>query len=128
MGVSILTVSSLFAGLAWNEVSLNVARAVQGAGSALIAPAALSIIMILFSADKKEMGKALAFWGLSGAAGGSLGIVLGGILTQLLSWRWTLLFYVPVGILVLILSPKLLQGTKKKAKLIMRVQFLLQHH
>ncbi|MFP3918906.1 MFS transporter [Lysinibacillus telephonicus] len=117
-GVSILTVSSLFAGLAWNEVSLNVARAVQGAGSALIAPAALSIIMILFSADKKEMGKALAFWGLSGAAGGSLGIVLGGILTQLLSWRWTLLFYVPVGILVLILSPKLLQkGTKKKGKI-----------
>jgi EmrB/QacA subfamily drug resistance transporter len=113
-GVSILTIASLFAGLAWNEMSLNVARAIQGAGSALIAPAALSIIMILFSANKKEMGKALAIWGLSGAAGGSIGIVLGGVLTQLLSWRWTLLFYVPVGILVLILSPKILQkGTRK---------------
>lgn len=117
-GVSILTIASLFAGLSWNEMSLNVARAIQGAGSALIAPAALSIIMILFSADKKEMGKALAIWGLSGAAGGSLGIVLGGVLTQLLSWRWTLLFYVPVGIIVLILSPKILQrGTKKKGKI-----------
>ncbi|WP_096272092.1 MFS transporter [Paucisalibacillus globulus] len=114
LGVSILTVASLFAGLAWNEMSLNISRAIQGAGSALIAPAALSIIMLLFSADKKEMGKALAFWGLSGAAGGSLGIVLGGVLTQLLSWRWTLLFYVPVGILVLILSPKLLEKGKRR--------------
>jgi EmrB/QacA subfamily drug resistance transporter len=117
-GVSILTISSLFAGLAWNEMSLNVGRAIQGAGSALIAPAALSIIMMLFSSNKKEMGKALAIWGLSGAAGGSLGIVLGGVLTQLLSWRWTLLFYVPVGILVLILSPKILRkGTRKKGRI-----------
>lgn len=113
-GVSTLTIASLFAGLAWNEMSLNVGRAIQGAGSALIAPAALSIIMILFSANRKEMGKALAFWGLSGAAGGSIGIVLGGVLTQLLSWRWTLLFYVPVGILVLILSPKLLHKGMRK--------------
>ncbi|MFC7686666.1 MFS transporter [Ureibacillus sp. GCM10028918] len=108
-GVSILTVSSLLAGLAWNEMSLNIGRAIQGVGSALIAPSALSIVMILFSANKKEMGKALAIWGLSGAAGGALGIVLGGVLTQLLSWRWTLLFYVPVGIIVLLLAPKLLQ-------------------
>jgi EmrB/QacA subfamily drug resistance transporter len=113
-GVSILTIASLFAGLAWNEMSLNVSRGIQGAGSAMIAPAALSIIMILFSGNKKEMGKALAFWGLSGAAGGALGIVLGGVITQLLSWRWTLLFYVPVGILVLVLAPKLLERGKRK--------------
>lgn len=108
-GVSILTVSSLFAGLAWNEISLNIGRSIQGLGSALIAPSALSIVMILFSANKKEMGKALAIWGLSGAAGGAIGIVLGGVLTQLFSWRWTLLFYVPVGIIVLLLAPKVLQ-------------------
>ncbi len=114
LGVSILTVSSLFAGLAWNQMALNIARAIQGAGSALIAPAALSIIMLLFKSSKKEMGKALAFWGLSGAAGGSIGIVFGGVFTQLLSWRWTLLFYVPVGILVLILAPKLLQKGMRK--------------
>ncbi|MGN7942081.1 MFS transporter [Virgibacillus sp. 6R] len=108
-GVSILTISSLFAGLAWNEMSMNIGRAFQGVGSALIAPSALSIVMILFSANKKEMGKALAVWGLSGAAGGALGIVLGGVLTQLFSWRATLLFYVPVSIIVLLLAPKLLQ-------------------
>lgn len=115
LGVIVLIVSSLFAGLAWSELSLNASRAVQGLGSALIAPAALSLIMLLFSSNSKEMGKALAFWGLSGAAGGALGIVLGGVITELLGWRWTLLIYVPLGTLVLILSPKLLQKTGRKA-------------
>lgn len=108
-GVSILTVSSLFAGLAWSEMSMNIGRAIQGVGSALIAPAALSIVMLLFSRNKKELGTALAVWGLSGAAGGSVGIILGGVLTQLLSWRWTLLIYVPFGIIVLLIAPKILQ-------------------
>lgn len=114
-GISILIVSSLFAGLAWSEMSLNVARGVQGVGSAFIAPAALSLIMLLFASNSKEMGKALAFWGLSGAAGGALGIVLGGVITELLGWRWTLLIYVPMGIFVLILSPLLLQKAERKA-------------
>jgi EmrB/QacA subfamily drug resistance transporter len=112
-GFSILTLASLLAGLAWDDVVLNIARAVQGAGSALIAPAALSIVMILFAANPKELSKALALWGLSGAAGGSIGIVLGGILTEFLSWRWALLIYVPIGIFILLLSPGLLQKGKR---------------
>lgn len=96
-------------------MSLNVSRAVQGLGSAFIAPAALSLIMILFSSNSKEMGKALAFWGLSGAAGGALGIVMGGVITEFVGWRWTLLIYVPLGIIVLLLSPKLLQKAGSKA-------------
>ncbi|WP_255695433.1 MFS transporter [Salinicoccus sp. ID82-1] len=116
IGVMILVVSSLFAGLAWSEMALNVSRAVQGLGSALIAPAALSMIMLLFSANPKEMGKALAFWGLSGAAGGALGIVLGGVITEFVGWRWTLLLYVPLGLAVLFFSPRLLQATKGRVK------------
>ncbi|TWT06390.1 MFS transporter [Planococcus sp. CPCC 101016] len=115
LGVIILIVSSLFAGLAWNETSLNAARGAQGLASAFIAPAALSLIMLLFSGNSKEMGKALAFWGLSGAAGGALGIVFGGVITELFSWRWTLLIYVPLGMIVLFLSPKFLQKTARKA-------------
>lgn len=116
LGVIILTVASLVAGLAWSEISLNISRAVQGMGSALIAPAALSMIMLLFASNSKEMGKALAFWGLSGAAGGALGIIIGGVLTDLLNWRWTLLIYVPLGLIVLALSPGLLRKSKQTVK------------
>lgn len=115
LGVIILIVSSLFAGLAWSEMSLNVARGAQGLASAFIAPAALSLIMLLFSGNPKEMGKALAFWGLSGAAGGALGIVFGGVITELFGWRWTLLIYVPLSLIVLILSPKFLQKSVRRA-------------
>ncbi|MGG3558760.1 MFS transporter [Peribacillus frigoritolerans] len=117
-GFSILTLASLLAGLAWNDSVLNVARALQGAGSALITPAAMSIVMILFSANPKEMNKALAFWGLAGAAGGLAGVFLGGIITEWLGWRWTFLIYVPIGILVLVLSPGLLQkGILRKGRI-----------
>lgn len=117
-GFSILTLASLLAGLAWNDSVLNVSRALQGAGSALITPAAMSIIMALFAANPKEMNKALAFWGLSGAAGGLVGVFLGGIITEWLGWRWTFLIYVPIGILVLALSPGLLQkGIRRNGRI-----------
>ncbi|WP_368655104.1 MFS transporter [Ornithinibacillus sp. 4-3] len=116
LGVVILAISSLFAGLAWSEMILNISRAVQGMGSALIAPAALSMVMQLFSFSNKEKGKALAFWGLSGAAGGAFGIVLGGVLTGFFSWRWPLLIYVPLSALVLILSPMLLRKSDRIVK------------
>ncbi|HZH63116.1 MAG TPA: MFS transporter [Metabacillus sp.] len=117
-GFFILTLSSLFAGVAWNDMVLNVARAFQGAGSALITPAAMATIMTLFAANPKEMNKALAFWGLSGAAGGLAGIFLGGIITEWLSWRWTFLIYVPIGILVLFLSSRLLpKGIRRNGRI-----------
>ncbi|MDF2714995.1 MAG: transporter [Paenibacillus sp.] len=117
-GFSILTLASLLAGLAWNEESLNVGRALQGFGSALIAPSALTIVMMLFSGNPKELGKALGFWGASAAAGGSAGVFLGGVITEWLSWQWTFLINVPVGIIALILSPGLLgKGTRKKGSI-----------
>ncbi|MGG4343140.1 MFS transporter [Paenibacillus lautus] len=117
-GFFILTLASLLAGLAWNETALNVGRALQGFGSALIAPSALTIVMMLFSGSPKELGKALGFWGASAAAGGSAGVFLGGVITEWLSWEWTFLINVPVGILALILSPGILtKGTRGKGSI-----------
>ncbi|MFD0678446.1 MULTISPECIES: MFS transporter [unclassified Paenibacillus] len=115
LGFLILTVASLLAGVAWNEGSLNVGRALQGFGSALIAPAALTIVMILFNGNPKELGKALGFWGASAAAGGTAGVFLGGIITEWLSWQWTFLINVPVGLIVLLMSSGLLSaGVRRK--------------
>lgn len=102
-GFSILTAASLLAGLAWSEASMNVGRALQGAGSALIAPAALTLLMTIFT-DGKELAKAFGFWGASAAAGGSAGVFLGGVLTEWLSWQWTFLINIPLGLIVLIVS------------------------
>lgn len=101
-GFGILTVASLVAGLATSGTTLLVARALQGAGAALIAPAALSMVMALFAARPTELRKALGFWGASAAAGGTAGVFLGGVITEWLSWRWTFLVNVPVGVLVLL--------------------------
>lgn len=101
-GFVILTGASLAAGIATSAATLLIARAVQGAGAALIAPAALSMVMGLFAAQPPELRKALGFWGASAAAGGTAGVFLGGMITEWLSWRWTFLINVPVGVLVLL--------------------------
>lgn len=117
-GFSILTLASLLAGLAWNEESLNIGRALQGFGSALIAPSALTIVMMLFSGNPKELGKALGFWGASAAAGGSAGVFLGGVITQWLSWEWTFLINVPIGIVAILVAPKILsKGVRRKGSI-----------
>ncbi|MCE3227139.1 MAG: transporter [Bacteroidetes bacterium] len=116
-GFGILVASSLLAGFAWSETSMNIGRALQGAGSALIAPSALTLLMTTF-ADQKELGKAFGFWGASAAAGGSAGVFLGGLLTEWLSWNWVFFINIPLGLIVLLLSkPYLPEGMKQKSKL-----------
>lgn len=116
VGFGILTASSLLAGLAWSAPVLNTARALQGFGSALIAPAALTLVMSMFT-DPKEMAKALGFWGASAAAGGSAGVFLGGVLTEWVSWQWVFYINIPMGIIVMLVSPSLLlPGAKQKGK------------
>lgn len=116
-GFAVLTGASLIAGLAWSEAVMNIGRALQGAGAALIAPSALTLLMTTFT-DPKELGKAFGFWGASAAAGGSAGVFLGGVLTEWLSWNWVFLINIPLGIIVLALSkPFLLEGMKRKGKL-----------
>lgn len=116
-GFGILTAASLLAGFAWSETSMNIGRALQGAGSALIAPSALTLLMTMFT-DPKELGKAFGFWGASAAAGGSAGVFLGGLLTDMISWHWVFLINIPLGLIVLLASkPNLVEGMKQKGKL-----------
>lgn len=116
-GFGILTAASLLTGLAWSEMSMNVGRALQGLGAALIAPSALTLLMTIFT-DPKELGKAFGFWGASAAAGGSAGVFLGGLLTEYASWRWTFFINIPIGIVVMIAGASLLiAGHKQKSKI-----------
>jgi EmrB/QacA subfamily drug resistance transporter len=106
-GIVVFTLASLLAGLAWSEASLIGARALQGLGAAIISPAALSILMTTF-AEGRERNTALGVWGAVGAFGAVAGVLLGGILTDVLSWEWVFFVNVPVGVLAFVLTPVLL--------------------
>ncbi len=115
-GFAILTLASLLAGVAWSDAALNTGRALQGLGSALIAPSALTLVLSMFT-DPKEVGKALGYWGAAAAAGGSAGVFLGGVVTEWMSWHWTFLINIPLGLVVLYMSKSLLlAGSAKKGK------------
>jgi len=103
-GFAILGAASLVTGFASSDSVLLAGRALQGVGSALIAPAALTMLMTLFSHDPRELTKALALYGAAAPAGGTAGVFLGGVLTASLDWRWVFLVNVPVAIAVLVAS------------------------
>jgi EmrB/QacA subfamily drug resistance transporter len=107
LGTFIFTLGSLLCGLAWSEESLIAFRALQGLGAATITPAALSILVVTF-AEGRERNIALGAWGAVGGVGAAAGVLLGGVLTDLLSWEWIFFVNVPVGVAALILTPFLL--------------------
>ena len=107
IGIVVFTVASLLAGFAWSETSLIAARALQGLGAAIISPAALSILTTTFS-EGKERNTALGVWGAVGAFGAVAGVLMGGILTDVLSWEWIFFVNVPIGVLGFALAPILL--------------------
>jgi EmrB/QacA subfamily drug resistance transporter len=98
-GLLLFALASLAGGIAQTEGQLVAARAAQGLGGAVVAPATLSILTTTFT-EGAERNKALGLWGAMGGVGGATGALLGGILTQTLSWRWILLINVPIGIVV----------------------------
>jgi EmrB/QacA subfamily drug resistance transporter len=110
-GLILFSISSLLAGLAWSEASLIGARALQGLGAAVITPAALSILTTTF-AEGKERNIALGAWGGVGAFGAVAGVLLGGVLTDALSWEWIFFVNVPVGAIGLALTPLLLTESR----------------
>jgi EmrB/QacA subfamily drug resistance transporter len=107
LGIVVFTLGSLLSGLAWSEASLIGARAVQGLGAAIISPAALSILTTTF-AEGRERNLALGVWGAVGGFGAAAGVLMGGILTEALSWEWIFFVNVPVGVAALVLTPFLL--------------------
>jgi EmrB/QacA subfamily drug resistance transporter len=107
IGLVVFSLASLAGGLAQSEAWLIAARAVQGLGAAIVSPAALSIITTTF-AEGAERNRALGIWGAVAGAGGAAGVLLGGILTSGLSWRWVLFVNVPIGIIAAVLAPLLL--------------------
>ena len=96
------------AGLA-NSVELEIAaRAVQGVGAAFIAPSALTLLMMLFGNEPKELTKALALYGAAAPAGGTAGVFLGGVITEWISWPWVFYVNIPIALLVLAVTPGLM--------------------
>ena len=110
-GLVVFTLASLFAGLAWSEASLITARAVQGLGAAIITPAALSILSTTFH-EGRERNIALGVWGAVGGFGAAAGVLMGGILTDALSWEWIFFVNVPVGVVAIALAPILLDESR----------------
>ncbi|SNS35445.1 drug resistance transporter, EmrB/QacA subfamily [Actinomadura meyerae] len=108
-GLALFTLASLAGGLAGAPGPLIAARAFQGIGAALLAPATLTVLTTAFDEDVRP--RALAAWTAVGLAGGTAGNLAGGLLTDVLSWRWTLLVNVPVGVLAL-LPARLVQNAK----------------
>jgi EmrB/QacA subfamily drug resistance transporter len=111
LGLALFTVASFLAGMAWSEASLIGARALQGLGAAVISPAALSILSTTFR-EGRERNIALGVWGAVGGFGAAAGVLLGGILTDTLSWSWIFFVNVPVGVMALVLAPFLLSESR----------------
>jgi EmrB/QacA subfamily drug resistance transporter len=95
-GIAVFTVSSLLGGLAVSSLWLILARAGQGVGAAIIAPATLSVLSTTF-VEPKERAKAFGLWGAAAGSGGAIGVLAGGVIVEWLSWRWVLLVNIPLG-------------------------------
>src|SRR5213595_3215703 len=110
-GIVVFSGASLICGRSQSEGMLLVARGAQGLGGALVSPAALSIILTTF-AEGPERNRALAIWGAIAGAGGAVGLLLGGLIVQVLSWRWVFFVNVPIGTAVLLLAPQIVPESR----------------
>ncbi len=114
LGITLFTLASFACGLAGSQGLLVVARAVQGLGGAVVSAIALSLIMNLFS-EPADRAKAMGIFGFVCAGGGSIGVLLGGLLTSALSWHWIFLVNIPIGAAVYALSVALLEESRAPA-------------
>jgi EmrB/QacA subfamily drug resistance transporter len=110
IGIVIFTVGSLAGGLAQSGTMLILARGVQGVGGSILAPSGLSLIIATVP-EGKGRGKAMSFYAATGSIAATAGVLIGGALTQALSWRWVMFINVPVGIGLLLATARLLRPT-----------------
>jgi EmrB/QacA subfamily drug resistance transporter len=113
-GIALFTLASVACGLAGSQGLLIAARAVQGVGGAIVSAVALSLIITLFT-EPAERAKAMGVFGFVASGGGSIGVLLGGVLTDTLDWHWIFLVNVPVGIAVFALTLVLLPASRGQA-------------
>src|SRR5829696_9152582 len=113
-GWVVLAGGSLAAGLAGSVEVEIAARAVQGAGAALIAPSALTLLMMLFGSNPKELMKAFAVYGAAAPAGGTAGVFLGGVITEWISWPWVFYINIPIALVVLAVTPGLMPSAPRR--------------
>ena len=114
IGISLFTLASIACGISTTQGLLVGARAVQGLGGAVVSAVALSLMMNLFT-EQAERAKAMGIFGFVMAGGGSLGVLLGGILTDTINWHWIFLVNVPIGVAVVILTLRLLPAAPGSA-------------
>ncbi|HEX4016644.1 MAG TPA: MFS transporter [Frankiaceae bacterium] len=112
-GIAVFTLASLMGGLAQSASWLLISRAVQGTAAAIAAPSTLALLMMTFTSGR-ERARAVGFYSSVSGAGSSVGLVLGGLLTNLLSWRWGFFINVPVGIALVALAPRYLPETEPR--------------
>jgi EmrB/QacA subfamily drug resistance transporter len=110
IGITVFTAASFLGGLATTEAWLIAARALQGMGGAIAAPTALSLIASTFP-EGSPRNRAMGVYAAMSGAGGAIGVLLGGVITSYLGWRWVLFVNVPIGLLVLFLAPRVLGET-----------------
>src|SRR5215211_151786 len=113
-GITLFTVASLACGIATTQGFLVAARAIQGIGGAIASAVSLSLIMTLFT-EPAERAKAMGFFGFVASGGGTIGVVLGGVLTDSLNWHWIFLVNVPIGVVVCALCLRLLPAAHGQA-------------
>lgn len=111
IGIAIFAVSSLLGGLATNDLWLIITRGLQGIGGAIAAPTALSLIATNF-AEGRERNRAMGVYAAMSGGGGAVGLLLGGILTSYVSWRWIFFVNVPIAAVVLLLTPRALNESQ----------------
>ena len=113
IGLSVFTLFSLLGGLAQTPTQLVIARALQGAGAAMAAPSVLALLTTS-APDEAARNRALALFGAVSSAGATIGLLVGGLVTDIGSWRWTLFINVPIGIAVLVLAPRFVTETRRR--------------